>query len=219
MTVESSKTLGGIGAILLVIAVLAFFAQPLLAVVGIVGAILLLIALHGLADYYREKAIFTNALYAFIALIAGVIVTFAAFFYLVVYTSYLTDLISVLYPGFNGDWSNLPNLTPDTNVNPADLVSFAGPILSILAAVWIFAIVASFFAWRSLKRVASKSTVSLFSTAGLLMLIGAFLIIALGLGAILMWISVLLLAIAFFQIKTPIEQPIAASPYQPPTPT
>ena len=217
MTLESSKTLGGIGAILLVIAVLAFFAQPLLAVVGIVGAILLLIALHGLADYYREKAIFTNALYAFIALIAGVIVTFAAFFYLVVYTPYLTDLISVLYPGFNGDWSNLPNLTPDTNVNPADLVTVACPILSILAAVWIFAIVASFFAWRSLKRVASKSTVSLFSTAGLLMLIGAFLVIALGLGAILMWIAVLLLAIAFFQIKPPIGQPVAASPHQPST--
>jgi uncharacterized membrane protein len=219
MTLESSKTLGGIGAILLVVAVVAFFAQPFLSLMGIVGAILLLIAMHSLADYYREKAIFNNALYAFIALIVGIIVTFASFFYLVVYTSYLTDLISLLYPGFNGDWSNLPNLTPNTNVNPADLVSFVGPILSILAAAWIFAIIASFFAWRSLKRVASKSTVGLFSTAGLLLLIGAVLIIAFGLGAILMWIAVLLLAIAFFQIKPQIEQPVAASQYPPPTST
>jgi uncharacterized membrane protein len=93
MTLESSKTLGGIGAILLVVAVVAFFAQPFLSLMGIVGAILLLIAMHSLADYYREKAIFNNALYAFIALIVGIIVTFASFFYLVVYTSYLTDLI------------------------------------------------------------------------------------------------------------------------------
>jgi uncharacterized membrane protein len=59
----------------------------------------------------------------------------------------------------------------------------------------------------------------LFSTAGLLLLIGAVLIIAFGLGAILMWIAVLLLAIAFFQIKPQIEQPVAASQYPPPTST
>ena len=46
--------------------------QPLFAFIGIVGIILLLIALHGLAEVYRDRAIFNNALIAFIAVIVGV---------------------------------------------------------------------------------------------------------------------------------------------------
>jgi len=55
LNLDSSRNLGGIGAILLIISVVAFFAQPLLSVLGLVGAILLLIALYGLAQFYREK--------------------------------------------------------------------------------------------------------------------------------------------------------------------
>lgn len=211
MTLDSSKNLGGIGAILLVIAAVAFFAQPILTVTGIVGAILVLLALRGLADFYKERCIFNNGLYAFIALIVGVGATFAGLVYLLFYTSYLTDLVAQIYPGFNGDWSTLPSLTPNTNVDPSALIPFIGPILSILAIGWVFAIIVSFFTWRSIKTVAEKSNVSLFSTAGILLLIGSVLIIAFGFGLILMWIAVLLIAIAFFQIKPPIEQVVAPS--------
>jgi uncharacterized membrane protein len=54
---------------------------------------------------------------------------------------------------------------------------------------------------RSLKQVSDKSTVGLFGTAGLLLLIGAFLTIVF-IGFILMWVAALLIAIAFFQLKS-----------------
>jgi uncharacterized membrane protein len=201
MTLESSKNLGGIGAILLIVASLAFFVQPLFSFIGIVGIILILIALHGLAEVYQDRGIFNNAIIAFIAVIVGVAVTVVGLYYLFFASAYITDLVKVIYPGFNGDWTNLPNLTPNTNANPNDLVPFIGPILSVLSGTWVFSIVASFFVWRSLKSVAAKSTVGMFATSGILMLIGSILLIAFGLGAILMGIAVLLLAIAFFQLK------------------
>ncbi len=218
MTLESSKNIGGIGAIILFIGVIAFFVQPLITVgLGIIGAIMILVALHGLADYYRERGIFNNALYGFIALIVGGVVTFVSFVYLLLYTSFLTDLVSLIYPGFNGDWTSLPSLTPNTNVDPSSVVPFIVPILGILAIAWIFSIIASFFTWRSLKTVSSKAAIGLFSTGGILLLIGAFLAIVL-IGVVLMWIAMLLIAIAFFQLKPLPEQPVAASPAPPPPP-
>jgi uncharacterized membrane protein len=206
MTIESSKTYGGIGALLLFVGAIGFFVQPLFLLgLGLVGTILMLVALHSLANYYKEKGIFNNGLYGFIALIAGTIVTYAGFEYLFFYTSYAKDFASVLYPGFNGDWSQLPNLTVNQNFNPSDLVPFLGPILSILVIFWLFILVAAFFTWRSLKVVSSKSSVGLFSTAGLLLLVGAIIPV---LALVLMWIAVLLITIAFFQIKPQPEQPV-----------
>jgi uncharacterized membrane protein len=183
------------------------FAQPMLSIMGLVGAVLLLIALHGLAQFYREKSIFNNGLYAFIAFVVGVVLTFASVVYLVLYTSYLSDLVSLMYPGFNGDWSNLQNLAPNTDVNVSELLGFVGPIFSIFAIAWVSSIFASFFAWRTFKNLATKSGVNLFSTGGIILLAGALLTIFFGLGLILMWIGVLLLAIAFFQIKAPSNLP------------
>ncbi|HEX7482705.1 MAG TPA: DUF996 domain-containing protein, partial [Candidatus Bathyarchaeia archaeon] len=198
-----------------VIGALAFFVQPLLTLgFCFVGAILMLFALHGLADYYKEKGIFSNGLYGFIALIGGSIVTFAGFFYLFFYTTDVTNLLSKLYPGFNGDWSTLPNLTANTNLNPAEIVPFISPILAVLVVAWIFIIIAAFFTWRSVKDLSSKSKVGLFSTAGLLLLVGAIIPL---LGLILMWISILLMAFAFFQIKPQPEQQAAIISSPPPT--
>jgi len=207
LTLDLSRNLGGIGAILLVISVVVFFAQPLLSVIGLVGAVLLLVASHGLAQFYREKSIFNSGLLAFIAFVVSAVVAFAGVVYLVLYTSYLSDFISLMYPGFNGDWSNLPNLTPNTDVSFAELLGSVGPIFGIFAPAWVSAIFASFFAWRAFKNLAAKSGVNLFSTTGFILLVGALLTIVFGLGLILMWIGVLLLAIAFFQIKAPSDLP------------
>jgi uncharacterized membrane protein len=76
----------------------------------------------------------------------------------------------------------------------------------------VFSIIAAFFIRRSLGTLSAKSGVGLFSTAGLLLLIGAVLIIAFGLGLILIWISALLLAIAFFRIRPEQAQPTTPPP-------
>ena len=66
MSLESNKTLGGVGAILLAI--------PFL---NLVGIILVLIALKGMSEYYEEDEIFKNALYGFIFGIIGVVALIA----------------------------------------------------------------------------------------------------------------------------------------------
>ena len=214
MTLESSKNLGGIGAILLFIGVIPFV--QFLWVIGLVGVILVLVALHGLANYYRESGIFSNAIYGLVAgVVGGVIAVAVAIF--TVLTS-LTDFIHALYPDWNGDWTTLQGLTPNTaNVTPSDILPFVAGIFLVIAVVWIFAIIAAFFTRRSLKLLSSKSSVGLFSTAGLLLLIGAALIIIFGLGLILVWISALILAIAFFTMK-PQEPLVATAAPPPPTP-
>jgi uncharacterized membrane protein len=60
-------------------------------------------------------------------------------------------------------------------------------------------------------KLSAKSDVHLFSTAGLLLLIGAVLIIAFGIGLILIWISALLIAIAFFRIRAEQTQPTTSA--------
>ena len=207
MNLESAKSIGGVGAILVFIGGLAFFVQPLLTLgLGVLGALLVLISLHTLAHDYMEKGIFSNGLYGFITFAVGGIVAFAGFIYLFFYTSYVKDLVSVLYPGFNGDWTNLPNLQVNSNANPAEIAPFLGPIIAVFVVTWVFLIVGSFFAWRAMKHVSAKSSVGLFSTAGVLMLIGAIIPI---IGLVLVWIALLLVAIAFFQIKPQADQPIS----------
>ena len=62
---------------------------------------------------------------------------------------------------------------------------------------------------RSLKQLSDRTNVGLFSTTGLILLIGAVLII-IGFGILLIWIASLILAIAFFTMK-----PHEASPPPP----
>jgi len=215
MTLESSKTLGGIGAILLFIGLIPF-AGPYLGIVALVGFILVLVALHGLANYYKENGIFNNALYGFVAAIVGVVAAVVAAIYVIFYTSILTDFLHKIYPGWNGSWSSLAGLTPNTsNITLKDVTPVLGAIFSVLAILWIFLIISAFFNRRSLKMLSAKASVGLFSTAGLLLIIGAILTIVL-IGVVLMWIAVLLIAIAFFQIKPQPKQPVA--PAAPPPP-
>jgi uncharacterized membrane protein len=219
VTLDSSKTLGGIGAILLFIGVITFFVQPLLAILGLIGIILVLVAMHDLANYYKESGIFNNALYGFIAGIVGIVVTGITFVYLFFYTSVLTDFLYKIYPGWNGDLSTLSGLTPNTsNISLSDAAPILESFFLVLAVLWIFSIIAAFFARRSLKVLSAKASVGLFSTAALLLLIGAFLAIAF-IGFILMWIALLLIAVAFFQIKPQPEQPVATMAPSPSTPT
>ena len=213
MTLESSKTLGGIGALLMFIGVFPYIS--FFGIIELVGLILVLAAVHGFADYYKEHAIFTNALYAVIAGIVGAVIAVAVTVFTIL-TS-LTDFLHAIYPGWNGDWTTLQGLTPDTsNLNFQDLVPLLAGIVLVFIVAWVFAIIAAFFMRRSLRLISAKSGVGLFSTTGLLLLIGAVLVIF-GIGAVLIWIAALILAIAFFTMK-PAEPPAPTAAYSPPTP-
>jgi len=212
MTLESSKTLGGIGAILMFVGVLPTINY--IGIIEIIGLILVLVALRNLATSYREGGIFRHAIYGVGVAVVGVIVVgvLAA----AVVFSNIKDLLTQLYPAWNGDWSTLQGMTPNTtNFDPTNIFPLIGGLLVVLVIAWVVAIIASFFIYRSLKQVSNKSTVGLFGTAGLILLIGAIIPI---IGLILMWVSALILAIAFFTLK-PQEQPIVTVTSPPPPPT
>jgi len=214
MTIESSKNLGGIGALLLFIG--AIPVVPYIGIVAVVGVILILIALHGFASFYGARGIFNNALYGVIAGIAGVVATGVVTLYVVF--ANMEDLLYELYPTWNGDLASIQGITPDmSNFDPTTIFPLLVGLLAVVAIVWIFGIIAAFFVRRSLKQVSDKTNTGLFGTTGLLLLIGAALIIV-GIGLILMWIAALILAIAFFTMKVTKTAPETTSYPPPPTP-
>jgi uncharacterized membrane protein len=164
LNLESSKSLSGVGAIL--VAIGSFV--PVLAIVGIV---LVLIGLKGLAEVYGEKAIFQNALYGLI-------------FEVVAAAAFCFVLVGALLGG-------LATLS---------LIAFLAGFGLALIVAFVFSILAAYFYKKSFDLLSSKSGERLFGTAGLLMLIGAVLTIIL-VGALITLVAWILAAVAFFSLK------------------
>jgi uncharacterized membrane protein len=206
MNLETSRILGGIGALLMFIGVIPYISY--FGIVELIGAILVLTALYSLGRYYQEGGIFNNALYGIVTGIVGVVIAVAVGISVVLVN--IQDFLMKLFPSWNGDWSTIPSLsgmTPNTsNIGIGDIIPFIVGAILIFVILWVFAIIATFLIRRSLTQLSAKSSVGLFGTAGILLLIGAFLVIVFGLGLILMWIAALILAIAFFRLK-PTQQP------------
>ena len=198
MSIETSKILGGIGALLMFIGIIPYINY--FGVIELVGLILVMVALYNLGSYYKEGGIFNNALYGLIMGIVGGVISIAVV--VITVLSSLTDFLYTIFPDWNGDWNALSGLTPNlSNLSLDNIMPFVTGIIVVFIVLWVFSIISAFFIRRSLGTLSTKSGVGLFSMAGLLLLIGAVLIIVFGIGLILIWISALLLAIAFFKIR------------------
>ncbi|HVP16775.1 MAG TPA: DUF996 domain-containing protein [candidate division Zixibacteria bacterium] len=203
MTFESSKMMGGIGAILMVV---GGFAGPYTGVIGVIGLALVLVALNGLANLYNDRHIFNNAIFAVLATIVGaviaaVVVVAAAFGIL--------DVLGIQVTWTN--WSALQNFNWNNFTDWSKLAPYIAAIVGALVILVVCLVIAAIFLRRSLNTVAEKSGTHMFATAGLLFLIGAALTI-IGIGFLLIWISLILLAVAFFEMKTGTDQPQTPSP-------
>jgi uncharacterized membrane protein len=208
MSIETSKILGGVGALLMFIGIIPYINY--FGAIELAGLILVMVALYNLARHYREGGIFNNALYGLIIGIVGGVISIAAVI-ITVLTS-LTDFLYTIFPDWHGDWTALSGLTPNTsNITLDSIMPFLTGVIVVFIILWVFSILAAFFIRRSLGTLSAKSGVGLFSTAGLLLLIGAVLIILFGIGLILIWISALLLAIAFFRIRPQEAQPTTSA--------
>jgi uncharacterized membrane protein len=207
MTLQSNKTLGGVGALLMVIS--PFLVSGFTLLVGLVGLVLVLIAVKGLSDHYKEASIFNNSLYGVILSIVGGAVFVAALF--VTALSFFTNVLGIeLSTAFSDptvfskiDWSEamiLDNLT-------AHMAALVGSLLIL----FIFVVVAAIFYRKSLTTITEKTGVGLFGTAGLLLLIGAVLTI-IAIGFLLIWVALILLTAAFFQIRAEPAQPPPMTP-------
>ncbi|MEM3578028.1 MAG: DUF996 domain-containing protein [Candidatus Bathyarchaeia archaeon] len=208
MSIENGRILGGVGALLMFIGIFPYINY--LGIIELVGLVLVMVALYNLASYYHEGSIFNNALYGLIIGIVGGVIAMALAI-ITVLTS-LTDFLYTIFPDWNGDWTALSGLTPDMSKFSLEAITpFLVGVFVVFVTFWVFSIISAFFVRRSLGTLSVKSGVGLFSTAGLLLLIGAVLIILFGIGLILIWISALLLAIAFFQIKPQQAQPATSA--------
>jgi len=166
VSLESNKTLGGIGAILLAI--------PFLSLIGI---ILVLIAMKGMGDYYNDDDIFKNALYGFIFGFVGVIA-----------------LVAVILMFAFGFAAASPVIRESTTF------AFSGFGLFIIAFIvlYVFSLIGAIFYKKSLDNLSEKSGEQMFSTAGLILLIGAAIPL---IGEILKFVAWILAAVGFFNVK------------------
>jgi len=191
---ETSKNLGGVGAILMFIGVLPLFAYS--GIISLVGLILVMIAVKGLADYYSEAGIFDNALYAVITAIVGAVAFVGVVFIALV--DFLAEFgLSV---GNVADWSAEFFQMDWTTIGFNVIGDFIAYVLLALVVLFVFVIITAILLRKSLGLLSAKTGVGLFGTTGLLILIGAVLTI-IAVGLILIWVAMLILAIAFFSIK------------------
>lgn len=182
-TLTEAKAIGGIGAILVLLTAVPSVGW----ILGIIGFILILIAIKFISDEVKDRKIFSDMMISVVlsiiaVAVAGIMVVAAVFRLFGLGT--FTDTGFVVNP----------------NVQPGDWLGFAAIILPFLAAVWVLFILSAVFLRRSLEQTKVKLGVRLFGTAGLIYLIGAITVI-IGVGFLLILIAEIILAIAFFSIR------------------
>jgi uncharacterized membrane protein len=202
VTLESSKNLGGIGAILMFIGFLPVANSY--GILSLVGLILVMVAMYGLARHYMESGIFNNALYGVItAIVGGVIFAVVAVY---AFIGFFTDLGLTIGLGNMAEWTSELTQVDWMNIGLDFITNFAVYLLLGLLVLFVFVVITAVFLRKSLKLLSAKTGVGMFGTTGTIILIGAVLTI-IGIGLILIWIALLLLAVAFFQIRTQQTQP------------
>ncbi len=205
-SLQQAKTLGGVGSILGILSVVPF-AGPVLAIVGF---ILVLIAVKYISVVVGNKSIFNNMIISVILAIVGVIVGFATV------VAAIASFVGMgfLGGGFSGSFN--PSTMP-----MGDIFTLGATIVVGLIVVWIFFLVSAVFIRRSYNAIAERLGVGMFHTAALLYLIGAALVIVLGLGFIILFVAEILAIVAFFSIPDQPPQPMQPSqtPMTPTTPS
>ncbi len=189
-SLSQAKTLGGIGSILVLLSMIPYAGG----VLGLVGFVLILVAVKYISDALTDKSIFSNMLVSVILAIIGLIVgiLFAA---------------AILFSYFGG-FRAPPD--PSMFMGP-HIYTFLKTLLLAIAPIWVFSIASAIFLRRSYDTIASKLKISMFSTAAVLFLIGAVLAIVL-IGFIIIFVAEILQAVAFFSIPEQVPQPSQSAP-------
>ena len=185
-SIHETKSFGEVGAILVL-----FSGVPQIGwLLGIIGFILILLAVRDIAKIFKDPSIFNNMLVSIVLAIAGTIVgglvIVGAFFQFIGQT------------GLSGKDIFGRNFNPST-VPSGDWIAFISAAIAGLAVIWIFFILSAIFVRRSYSSMATKLNAHMFATAGLLYLIGAVTTIIL-VGFLLILVAQILLIIAFFSI-------------------
>lgn len=241
MTIQTNRTLGGLGAIFSVLGAISSISSVLLygyptssvanlslvlisgvvGLFGFVGFILFLIAMYGFSRNYDEHKIFNYILYGFLCtIVAGII---AVAFVVVIFLFNLGTIIP-----------NLNQSTTTPSQVSTSMLTFMSPFLAVFSFVGVIWVVFNVLAFRLLGE---KSGVPLFRTAASVLLVGAVVNVGVGIllallmyfgainyntfllasipGGLVQDVAWVLLAMAFFRIKVPPVQPIPFSSVAP----
>jgi uncharacterized membrane protein len=198
------KVYGGVGSILVLLAILPYIGF----VLAIVGLVFILIALKYISDEVGEPKIFRYALYAFIAGVVGTvllsIVVLSAFMAIFMYQApfqMIPGIGPTAIPPNGMDQGEIYGNGMDQGWIYGDgLIGFAIAILGVLIAIWGSLIISAIFLKTSYDAVAKHLGIGMFSTAAILYIVGAVLIIVFLIGLLIIFVGLILQIVAFFSI-------------------
>ncbi|MFQ6012897.1 MAG: DUF996 domain-containing protein [Thermoplasmata archaeon] len=175
--------MGGVGSVLILLIVLPGIGF----LFGVVGFLLVLLAVRKIADRVGDEAIFGNMRYAVVVVVVAIVATVA--------------LIIFLLP-------QLFTLDPTRPPNAADVFApeAIASLFSILVVAWVLLLLSAFFLRRSFEAIADGLDLPMFATVGLLYLIGAatFVIFV---GFVVLFVAGILQVVAFLSLREGSENP------------
>jgi len=192
-SISQAKTLGEVGSLLVVLALIPGIGW----LIGLIGFILVLIAIKYISDSLADGSIFNNMIISVITAIAGFIVG-GLFIFATVFS----------FIGLNWSVPNLVPIVPPSNIPPGDIIRLILAILTGLAVVWACFIVSAIFLRKSYRAISMKLNVGMFSTAATLYLVGAVTTIVV-IGFVILIVAEILQIVAFFSMS---ELPPPPSP-------
>lgn len=195
---KTSKTLSAVGSLLIVVSPFIFW-TPLLNFSGLVGTILFLVGLHGIASYLNKKEIFSEALKGIVILIVGTIVLSLIFIV----------VVAIGIAGIAGSLSSMMFSTEEENIENLinlflSLFYSAGPVVLAVVvlfviAFWILMIIYGLKMSKASDMLNDSFSNLRFKGASILFKLGGWLSIII-VGFVLVWIAWLLYTIDFFSL-------------------
>jgi len=177
-SLAQAKTLGGVGSILILLTIIPYAGI----IFGIVGFVLVLVAVKDISDALGDKSIINNMIIAVILAIVGMAAGFA------IALASLFPFFREFRPGYDSSMFVYPRI-----------YGFLASLIFALIIVWIFYIISAFFLRKSYNTIASRLNINMFEKSALLFLIGAALTIIL-VGFIVIFVAEVLQTVAFFSI-------------------
>jgi uncharacterized membrane protein len=185
-----AKILGGIGALLS----LLVFVPSIGFIIGLVGLILVFIAVKYISEETKDHAIFHNYLMNFIfdiIAIGAVIGIMIASFGVAGGMSWVNTLQGQNFTDFNSFWASFGTI-------------FLGCALALVVA-WVMLIIGALYLRKSYNSIAEHTKVDLFKTTGLVNFIGAATLIII-IGAFIIIIARILEIVSYFSLPENLPQ-------------
>ncbi len=177
VNISTQKMLGGIGYILILLSWMPGIGIFL----SLVGFVLWLISMYQLSNILRKPSIFKKVLIYFILVIAGSVIAFAF-----------------------GLMALIPLFVSPKDEAGAILGLGLGVVFAIVVA-YATLVVSAYFYKEAYEILAQATAQNLFKIGGILFFIGAITIILFGLGLLLIIVSNVVLAVAFFTAPNEVE--------------